>query len=143
MNLYHLLGSSILCVAVLAACTHGQSSTSSQSAAPSSVAMQAPSAATQAATETSPSAASGLAIPEYPGSQPSCGQSFTNCVSETTDSFETVYNWYKTHLPNGSEQTVPAFMKRPVADLRVGDADVLINTPNAGKTQMNITDDQR
>jgi hypothetical protein len=113
--------SSTLCVAVLAGCAHGQSSSAAQSAGASG--------------------AAGPVIPQYPGSQPSCGQSFTNCVAETTDSFQTVYDWYKSHLPGGSEQQLGDVMHKPAADFRVGNADVLINAP-AGKTQINITDDQ-
>jgi hypothetical protein len=132
MRLSNLLA--VLCIAVVAGCAHGESASSSQSAAPSS--------GKQAAPETAVSGVGPVIIPQYPGSQPSCGQSFDYCLSETIDSFQTVYNWYKAHLPAGSEQQLGNVMQKPAADFRVGNADVLINTPNAGKTQMNISDDR-
>jgi hypothetical protein len=131
MKLSSLLA--IFCIALVAGCAHGQSSSSTQSSTSSMAA--------QATAEPAASSGGGPVIPQYPGSQPSCGQSFDNCVAQTTDSFQTVYNWYKAHLPAGSEQQLGSVMQKPAADFRVGNADVLINT-TVGKTQLNITDDR-
>jgi hypothetical protein len=116
-----LLRIAVISACALAACSHGSSGAGSGASATPGVA-----------------AAGGTAIPPYPGARALPGQSSANGVSVTDDSFQTVYAWYKAHLPAGSEQQVPSFMKRPAALFEVGNSEVTISVRTDGQTQMAI-----
>jgi hypothetical protein len=58
-------------------------------------------------------------------------------VLSTDDAFATVYKWYQTHLPAGSEKAHASMGGIETATFQVGKSTIAITT-NAGKTQITI-----
>ncbi len=123
----------VLVIAVLAACSHGSSSTSS-----SSMSTEA-SPAASAAASTGASTTSG-SIPTYPGATSEASATTANGsgqVLSTGDAFGTVYKWYQTHLPAGSEKAHATMGGVETATFQVGNSTIAITT-EGGKTQITI-----
>jgi hypothetical protein len=93
-----------------------------------------------------------LGVPVYPGAKPVAGGGLSATTSEgsaqivaltTGDAFSTVYAWYKSHLPAGSEKSHSTNAESSVADFEVdkgGGKDVasVELSSDGGKTQIVI-----
>lgn len=149
----------LLLALALAGCSHGSSSmtTTSQSASQTSpeastAASMAPAAASpmaaspmaSAQTSAAPSPAtsgSGATIPTYPGStnvMTATANGQTTSESTTKDSFDTVYAWYRSQLPSGSEAERLTIGNVREVVFKVGDSTASIAASN-GETVINIT----
>lgn len=136
-----VLAFAVVAALLLAACSHGNNASSSsttQQSASASPAAASPAAASQAAAQ-SPPPVNGT-IPAYPGATAvMSGSSYgtSGSVSTTNDSFDTVYNWYRTHLPSGSEMMRASSGGQQTAVFKVANSSVAINTQD-GKTEITI-----
>lgn len=95
-------------------------------------------------------AATSGSLPSYPGAtQEASGTSSgmggagsaSGTVLSTSDSFDTVYHWYQSHMPAGSEKshTSAAGMESAVFYIgNAGDQRSVTITTNAGKTMITI-----
>lgn len=136
-----------LVAAVAVAACNGKSNTQSSSTTQSS--SMSSGTATSAASS-APAAATSNEIPSYPGatqeaSGTSSGGGVTSAsgtVLSTSDSFDTVYHWYQSHMPAGSEkshsnmggmESAVFYMGNPGGDQR----SVTITT-SGGKTMITI-----
>ncbi|MHB8703899.1 MAG: hypothetical protein ACYC8W_07165 [Candidatus Tyrphobacter sp.] len=125
---------SLLAALTLIACSHGNSSSSSTTQQSTA----APAAASP--TAASPGTAANGSVPAYPrATAVMSGSSFgtSGSVSTTTDSFETVYNWYRSHLPAGAEMMRASASGQQTAVFKVGNSSIAINSQN-GKTEITI-----
>lgn len=97
----------LVAAVALAACT-GKSNTQSNTGGSGNM-----NSGTAAAPSSAPASATSDAIPNYPGatqmaSGTSSGAGVTSAsgtVLSTSDSFDTVYHWYQSHMPAGSEKS--------------------------------------
>jgi hypothetical protein len=90
-----------------------------------------------------------LPVPVYPGSQTTTGSLTVNGANgsgqmvslKSADSFDTVYNWYKSQLPAGAGQMKSSSGGSDFAEFVVSgkNASIMLSSKGAGETDIVIT----
>jgi hypothetical protein len=130
----------LLAALALTACSHGNSSSSSTSNTSGTTSSQtqapgtSPASASPAATASAAAAPlANSAIPTYPGAaamMTGSANGTSTSILTTKDSFDTVYAWYKGHLPAGSEAEKITTGNVQEVVFKVGDSAVSITSSN-------------
>jgi hypothetical protein len=138
----------LLSAIALAACSHGSSSSTSQStttqaspvASASAAAAMPMASASAAASAPVASPAAGGTIPSYPGAtnvMTASANGETTSESSTKDPFDTVNAWYQSRLPAGSQAEKLTIGNVQEVIYKVGDSTVSIASSN-GQTVITI-----